>query len=240
MHVLCLEETTIREIQMSDFEEIRCLDAPLANKLQAYAKQLTDFKPTMAQAYSTLVERLSTADAGSHAPEVGTPFPSFVLPDSRGKLMSSTDLLNLGPLVVSFNRGHWCSFCKLELSALTDICQELEQFGGGVVSIIPERGSLTKQLKETLQIPFPVLTDVDNGFALNCGLMISLGGVVSELILKAGVNLSNYQGNNSWFVPIPATFIVGRDGIIIERFVDVDFRHRMSPKKILNIFNQLK
>ena len=222
---------------MASFEEIRCLDASLAEKLATYTEQLTTVNPEIASAYSGLVNRLMASDAGSQAPEIGAEFPSFVLPDSTGKLLSSTDLLQAGPLIVSFNRGRWCSFCKLELLELASIYQQIKELGGEVISIVPEGATSTKFMKEAMQIPFPLLTDIDNGFALNCGLMISLGDAARELILKAGANLSDYQGNDSWFVPIPATFILDTSGVVTDRFVDVDFRNRMP---LANILNSLK
>lgn len=224
---------------MAGFEEIRCLDAPLADKLAAYADQLTSVKPSIASMYSALVDRLRAADAGSQAPEIGSVLPAFLLPDNEGGLINSTSLLNSGPLVLSFNRGHWCSFCRLELLALAEIYPEVQRLGGELVSIMPDRAESAGRLKETFDIPFRILTDIDNGYALTCSLMVSLGAAVREAFLNSGNDLAKHQGNDAWFVPIPATFIVGRDGRINGRFVDPDFRRRMAPGDILERLKQI-
>jgi peroxiredoxin len=213
---------------MSGFEEIRCLDAPLAEKLAAYADQLPDTEPEFARVYSVFVDRLLASGAGSQAPEVGTALPAFLLPDNDGRLVGSAELLAAGPLVVSFNRGHWCAFCRLELLALAEIYPEVKRLGGELVSIMPELGAPVRRLRETYDIPFPVLTDIDNGYALTCGLMVSLGDAVRDVYLSVGRDLAQFQGNDGWFVPIPATFVIASDGRICDRFVDPDFGHRIA------------
>ena len=225
---------------MTGIEEIRCLDAPLADKLAAYDKHLADAMPNVASVYSALVDRLQTADAGSDAPEIGSVLPAFVLPDNEGRLVGSTELLSAGPLVVSFNRGHWCAYCQLELQALAEIYPEIRRLGGELVSVMPDNAAPIGQFRETFDIPFRILTDLDNGYALTCGLVISLGEAVRELYLALGRNLSEFHGNDACFVPIPATFVVGADGRICDSFVNPDFSRRKAPGEILESLEQLR
>jgi len=224
---------------MTGFEEIRCLDAPLADKLAAYGDQLLDVDPDIANAYSALVERLQAANAGAGAPEIGSPMPEFLLPDNDSKLIGSTNLLSAGPLIVSFNRGHWCKFCRLELLALAEIHPDVAHLGGEIVSIMPDSAAPIGRLKAAFDIPFPVLTDIDNGYALTCGLMISLGHAVGELYRTIGRDIADFQGNDAGFVPIPATFVIAADGQIGGRFIDADFRHRMAPDDILGCLRKI-
>ncbi len=224
---------------MTGIEEIRCLDVSLADKLAAYANRLADAKPQIASAYSALVDRLRTADAGSEAPETGSVLPAFLLPDNEGRLVGSSGLLSAGPLVVSFNRGHWCAFCQLELLALAEIYPEVRRLGGELVSVMPDRAAPVRGIRETFDIPFRILTDIDNGYALTCGLVISLGEAVRDVYLGVGRNLSEFQGNDACFVPIPATFIVGSDGRIRDRFVNPDFSRRMAPDDILESLKRI-
>ena len=222
------------------FEEIRCLDAPLADKLAVYVNHLADSQSDFSVVYTALVDRLVAANAGSQAPEIGSVLPAFLLPDNEGRLISSTDILRAGPLVVSFNRGHWCKFCKLELLALAEIYPDVVELGGELVSIMPERAAPVRQIRETLEIRFRILTDMDNGYALTCGLMISLGDAIRELYLSVGRDLAEFQGNDACFVPIPATFVIQPDGRIHNHFVDPDFRRRMAPDDILGSLEQIK
>lgn len=113
--------------------------------------------------YDGLVEHLATVNAGANAPSPGDPLPLFQLPDENGRLLTSTELLASGPLVVSFNRGNWCPYCWLELSALEDCTSAIVEGGGSVVSITPEVATFSRRLKSRLGLSFPVLTDLDNG-----------------------------------------------------------------------------
>ena len=192
---------------MPGFEEIRCFDASLAEKLSRYTDHLRKHNLDISKVYSSLVSRLRDANAGSCAIQTGSIFPKFLLPDSSGNLVSSADLLSEGPLVVSFNRGHWCSYCKLELLALADVYPAIKSLGGELLSLMPENAEYTGNFNEAFELPFRILTDIDNGYALSCGLMISLGSAVQHEYLNLGRDLSDFHRNKAWFVPIPATYI---------------------------------
>ena len=221
------------------FEEIRCLAAPLSERLAAWADHIAEAEPEFSTLYIALVERLLAADAGSQAPEIGSVLPAFLLPNNDGELISSVDLLRAGPLVVSFNRGHWCSFCRLELLALAEIYPDVKRLGGEIVSIMPERAAPVRRLRESFELPFEILTDMDNAYALTCSLMISLGSAVRELYLSIERDLAEYQGNDAWFVPIPATFVIATDGRVHDRLVHPDFGRRMAPDDILGSLRQI-
>jgi len=224
---------------MSDFDDVRCLDAPLADKLEAYSTRLLSSNPAVADAYAELVRRLVHAGAGNEALAPGDRLPDFALPDSEGHIRRLDEFLSRGPLVVSFNRGHWCSFCRLELLALNGIAEEIADRGASLVSIMPETGSITRKLRERFDLAFPILTDIDNGYALRANLMVALGTAVSDLLRANGTDLARFQGNDAWFVPIPATYIVDRWGRIVSGFVDADFRRRIAPETVLSALDDI-
>ncbi|PLX38888.1 MAG: peroxiredoxin [Hyphomicrobiales bacterium] len=224
---------------MSAFEEIRCLDIPLADKLAANSEHLRNNSVEINGIYADIVERLRRAGAGEAAPQLGSPMPGFVLPAHSGRLVSSASLLESGPLVISFNRGHWCSFCRLELLALNDVYSQIKSRGAKLISIMPERAPSVTRLIGDYDIDFPVLIDMDNGYALECALMISLGQTLRDAFTARGTDLGRFQGNDGWCVPIPATFILDQNGLIAGRFVDPDFRNRMSPEAILNCLDTI-
>lgn len=183
--------------------------------------------------YAALVEQLQKASAGQSAPSVGEPMPSFLLPDHEGRLTAMEELLSSGPLVVSFNRGHWCEYCQLELLAFAQAHAEFAARGAQVVSIMPEGRSYTRKVRAQAGDSITVLSDIDNGYALELGLVIWLGSGVERLYREFGLDIERYQGNGSWFVPIPATFVIWRDGIVLDRKVDPDFRDRMDIVEVL-------
>ena len=159
--------------------------------------------------------------------------PEFLLPDSSGRLVSLDDLIAEGPAVISFNRGHWCEYCTIELTALRQGLNEIAAHGAKVVSIMPESEAFTTKAAANAGNAFKVLSDIDNGYALTVGLAIWLGERVRTLYLSHGLNLERFQNSPNWFVPIPATFVVGRDGVIVARHVDPDFRNRMDIEEIV-------
>lgn len=215
------------------FDEICRLDAPLNERLAAYANKLREFNAPFAQAYDQLVARLSAADAGSPAPATGEIMPPFLLPSDSTSLLSLDEMLIKGPVVVSFNRGHWCPFCRMALRTIASFHDEIAACGGQVVSIIPDRRQFAKHLELETGEKLHVLTDIDNGYALSLGLVMWLGDGLKDLMLERGYRLETFQGNDGWYVPMPAVFVVGRNGRVIARFVDPDFRKRMEIDEIL-------
>lgn len=162
--------------------------------------------------------------------------PPFALPDHENRLLTLDDLLRQGPAVISFNRGHWCEYCLIELAALRGSLNEFARRGAHVVSIMPEIQAYISEMAD--RDAFTILSDIDNGYALELGLAIWLGDDVRKLYLEHGLELQKFNGNDTWFLPIPATFVVGEDGIIIDRFVDPDFRNRMDISNILSALDQ--
>ena len=96
---------------------------------------------------------------------------------------------------------------------------------------MPETQKYAEQFKSESGAPFPVLTDLDNGYALSLNLAIWLGTEIQQLLSYQ--DLSDFHGNDGWVLPIPATFVVGRDGLVKARFVDPDFRKRMEIDDLL-------
>ena len=204
------------------------MDAPLRDKLKLGADEVRSLSEAFAEAVDRMVTRLQETGVGGAAPEVGDRMPPFVLPDDHGRLVVLEHLLAEGPVAISFNRGHWCPYCRLNVHALADLQQELADEGRQLVAIVPERRKFIASLREESRAPFPVLTDMDNGYALSLNLAIWVGQEMETLLASAGCDVPTYQGNSAWMMPIPATFVVGADGMITARYLDPDFRLRME------------
>lgn len=216
------------------------LDAPLAEQLAALAAGSRRLRPGVNAAYDDLVARLEACKVGSAAPQVGEPMPEFVLPDQDGRLISLESLLKKGPLVVSFNRGHWCGYCRLESRALAGAQGSISELGAGLVSIVPERAEFTRQFRLSNGLEFPVLSDVDLGYALTLGLVMMLSEDITRYYQEAGTDLARFHGNLGKMLPVPATFVVAADGLIRARYVDPDFRRRMAVEDILAALKMLQ
>lgn len=208
------------------FQRCRDMDGTLNEQLRAYADASREVFPAYGEAVDRLVARLGGNGGGETAPRPGDAMPPFMLPDEGGRLVALPALLARGPLAVMFFRGHWCPYCRLNVRAVVQSLDRIKAMGGQIVAIVPETQEYAGQLKAESGAPFPILTDLDNGYALSLNLAIWLGTEIQSLLSHQ--DMARFQGNDGWMLPIPAVFVVGRDGIVKARFVDPDFRKRME------------
>jgi peroxiredoxin len=224
---------SFNEILEEKFVQCRDMDASLGERLQAFADEVERLGPHFTVAIDKMIDRLRAHDAGSTAPNPGDPMPPFMLPDDQGRLIRLDELLGKGPAAISFNRGYWCPYCRLNTEALARAQEEIGPNGGQIVAITPDRQKFNIELKNDARAPFPILTDMDNGYALSLDLAIWVGSELAGMMEGAGFNPGVSQGGENWMLPIPATFVVGRDGLVKARFIDPDYRKRPAIEEVL-------
>ena len=215
------------------FVRCRNLELPLADRLQAFANDLRRLSPRFQTVVDALVSRLAENDAGATAPKVGEPMPSFLLPDEQGRLVRLEDILDEGPVALALNRGYWCPYCRINIDALARAQTEVAAEHRHIAAIVPDRQRFAAWLKSDTKAPFPVLTDMDNGYAMTLGLAFYVGDELKHMMVSSGWDPSVSQGTENWMLPIPATFIIGTDRIVHARFVDPDYRLRMAIEDML-------
>lgn len=177
---------------------------------------------------------------GENALKVGQQAPSFSLPNPDGNLVSSTELLAKGPLVVTFYRGSWCPYCNLQLRALQAQLGEIQALGAELVAITPQvpDGSLSKD--EISEMDFIVLSDQSAKIAAEYGVAWEVPEFMLEhMKVDRQLDLESINNGNGTVLPIPATFVIGRDGVVTWRYVDVDYRTRSEPSEIIEALKQL-
>jgi len=216
------------------FEQARELDGSMAERLDVFADAVRTLHPSTAAIVDRLVTRLRQHEAGEDAPKPGDVMPTFVLPDENGRLVSLKDLLARGPAVVTFHRGHWCPDCRISMSTLVKAQPRIEELGAHMIAIVPDREQFGAEMRADCNVNFPILSDMDNGYAMSLNLAIWVGSEMQEYMTKIGRMLPQYQGNDSWMLPIPATFVIGKDGRIKSRFVDPDYRKRMAIEDLID------
>lgn len=212
----------------------------LSLPLSAHGEQSRRHRPDISSAYDELVRRLEALDRDEIGPRLGAQMPGFTLPDESGRLVNLDALLQSGPLVVNFNRGHWCPYCRLELRSLAAHHDRIRALGASVVSIMPDSAQFTADYAQANDLPFPVLSDIDLGYALSLGLIFWVGPEVQRLYREVGIALERYHGNDGYFLPMAAKFIVGQDGLVKARRVNIEFRERMEPEEIVATLQQLR
>ena len=228
-----MTEKTFVQILEDATDRSRDMNVPLGQRLKAVADEVRRLSPEFAEIVDRMVARLVANNVGQSAPQPGEPMPDFILPDEACRLVRLTDLLDKGPVVLSFHRGHWCPYCRLNADGLAKIAPEVESLGAQIVAISPEKGRYGAELKSYAKAPFPVLADINNGYALELNLLFWVGDEKRKAMEAGGFDIVPYQGNETWMLPIPATFIVGRDGVVKARHIDPDYRKRMDLDELL-------
>jgi peroxiredoxin len=225
------------QIQATDlkqaFQQARDFEGSMNERLALFVESVRRIRPASEAVVDRLVARLHEHKAGESAPKPGDAMPLFVLPDETGRMVGLADLLAQGPAVVTFHRGHWCPYCRISINTLARAQTRIQALGARMVAIVPDRQQFAAEMKSDSGVNFPILTDMDNGYAMSLNLAIWVGTEMEEFMSRIGRALPDYQGNDSWMLPIPATFVVGRDGRIKARFVDPDYRKRMAIEDLI-------
>ena len=164
---------------------------------------------------------------------VGTMAPEFALKDSNGKVLRSADLLELGPLILKFFRGRWCSYDATELETWRDLYGELRERGALLAAIGPQIERQSDFMVMQHGLPFPVLTDPGNKVAEQFGLVWDLPDYLRSYYRSILVNLPFVNGEESWRLPLPATFVIAQDREILFAEAHADFRVRPEPAEAL-------
>jgi peroxiredoxin len=213
--------------------DCKAMDAPLGKRLNAMAGDVRRLVPDFARAIDHLVDRLHNSGAGGGAPAVGEEMPSFVLPDENGHLVSLSGITKRGKTVIAFHRGHWCPYCEIEADALARMEPEIRKAGAQLIAITPETQKYSKLFKKMTKASFPILTDIDCGYALELKLAVKITDEARLAMKSCGWDISGFNDNENWILPIPATFVLDANGIVISRFVDPDYRKRMEIGDLL-------
>jgi len=186
------------------------------------------------------IEQLIASDAAEKALKEGAQVPDFTLPDALGNAVTLSHLLRQGPVVLSFYRGEWCPYCNLELRAYQRALPQLQELGASLVAISPQTPDHSLSTVEKQQLTFAVLSDVDNEVARKFGLVFTIEEAVRAPHRRIGANLPAFNGNDSWELPMPGTFLVDQWGAIRLAFVDPDFKHRLDPSVVIARIKELK
>lgn len=189
----------------------------LANELDGYTQDL---------AASQIVQK---------AFPVGQKIPAFSLPDATGTTVQLNDLTQRGPVVLVFYRGGWCPYCNLTLSAYAEQLPALHAAGATIVAISPDLPDESLSTAERQQLPFLVLSDLNNDFARQLGIVFTLPeGLEKRYIEDFKLPLHAKKGSTSTYeLPLAATYILGPDGVVRWRFVDADYSRRADPLDVL-------
>lgn len=181
------------------------------------------------------------ADSGItlKAPKTNDTMPAFTLPNAQGNNISLSNLLESGPVVVTFYRGGWCPYCNFELREYQKSLAEIKALGATLVAITPELPDASLSTSEKNELEFEVLTDVNAEYAKSLGLVFSLPEALRPIYLSFGIDVEAHNGEGQFDLPLAATFVIAKDGTIASAFVDADYTARQEPSDVINTLKSL-
>jgi peroxiredoxin len=200
-----------------------------------FAKSAGMFSDEQKAIYKRAQEHIEASDILETALKVGDVVPMFSLPDARGQMVSLADVLASGPAVLSFYRGAWCPFCNLELRAMQRELATAENSGITLVAISPNTPDESLALIDKADLTFPVLSDAENVVAKQFNLVYEMEAGVVDLYREQGRDIAAMNGSDAWELPVPATYVIDRDGVIRYAFVDLNHRVRAEPSDVVAV-----
>ncbi len=181
------------------------------------------------------VEHLRASGIAGRILPVSSQIPGFELPDQDSNPVSSEELLRRGRLVICFFRGRWCPFCVAQLEAMNSALSQIEKCGASLVTVSPQTLKQSFFMRDQHQLRFPLLSDAHNQVARRFGLVYSVPEEQKEVYSRTFVNLPFINGDSSWELPIPATYVVGQNGVVLYAGADPDYTQRPEPEEIINV-----
>lgn len=182
---------------------------------------------------------LIASGQAERAKKAGDAAPAFTLDDQLGRPTSSVALLAQGPLVLTFYRGVWCPYCNLELQAIQAALPEIKARGAQVVAISPQTAPNSRKSARQNQLDFPILSDVRGEVSAAFGLRFPLPDYLVELYKSRKNELPAFNGDASWTLPMPARYVIRRDGVIAYGEVNPDYTQRPDPSELLPVLDTL-
>ena len=216
--------------------DIRPLREVFAERKELIAK----YVPAEPQAiHARAVAELKQQRLAADILPVWAKIPAFHLLDHDGKTSSSSDLLAKGRLVLCFIRGRWCPFCVAQMEAMNLVLPEIDQAGTTLIAISPQTVQQSFFMRDQHKLRFPLLSDAGNNVARQFGLTYRVPDDQKAVYQRAFVNLPFVNGDDSWELPIPATYILERDGTVLYACADEEYTERPEPQDIVHFLTTL-
>jgi peroxiredoxin len=210
--------------------DIRSLQDILSERKALIAKYVP---PDIKGVHTRVISELKEARFAKNVLQIGSKAPAFKLKDQNGTPLSSTEPLQRGCLVICFFRGRWCPFCVAQLEAMNLLLPQIEEARASVIAISPQTVQQSYFMMDQHKLRFPLLSDSGNQVARQFGLVYRVPDDQQAIYRRSFVNLPFANGDNSWELPIPGTFVVDRDGTILCAYADEDYTQRPEPQEIL-------
>jgi peroxiredoxin len=188
---------------------------------------------TTLEVHARVVAELKAKRLAANSLAVGATAPAFALPDHNGASVSSAKLLSHGRLVLCFFRGRWDPFCCGQLEAMNQVLPQIREAGASLAAVSPQTVKQSFFMADQHRLRFPLLNDAANQVAHQFGLVYRVPEEQQAIYRRAFVNLPFTNGDERWELPIPATYILDRDSVVLYRSANEDHTERPEPAEIV-------
>jgi len=195
--------------------------------------------PDALRVIDEVISDLVASGAASHALATGDRAPSFRLLSDDGNPVSSEYLLADGPLVIAFYRGLWCSYCNLELEALEDALEDIEARNASLIAVSPQTAANSRRTRREHRLSFPILADPGGATLDAFGIGWTVPDQMRRVLRSLNVDLKLFDGDDRWRLPMPATYVIDVDSVIMYASVHPDYRTRPDPYDLLPVLDRL-
>lgn len=216
--------------ESGSYDDTRPLRAIFAERKETIAQYVP---ADVSAVHARTIAGLKAQEVAAKALGVGKKSPSFELPDHDGKRVASAELLARGRLVVCFIRGRWCPFCVGQMEAMNYVAAQIAEAGAALAAISPQTEKQAFFMRDQHKLRFPLLVDAGNEVARQFGLVYRVPEEQQGLYRSTFVNLPFVNGEASWELPIPATYVIERNGTILFAAANEDYTERPEPLEVL-------
>jgi peroxiredoxin len=212
----------------------------LEQELASFKAEFSRTAPAgRAALYEAKIEELRADFALASAVGVDEAAPDFALPNAAGKSIVLKELLRSGPVILTFYRGGWCPYCNIQLRAYQSVLPQISASGARLVAISPQLPDNSLDTANKNALTFDVLSDVRNEVARSYGLVYSLPEEIRAALRSNNKALPSINGDQSWELPVPATYVIARDQYVALAYIEVDYRKRLEPEALLTCLKSL-
>lgn len=216
---------------MSTFQE------RLSNLKKRFDGNLT---PAYTKLLTKAIRELEAPEMRKKVLKLGDAMPEFELSDQDGNVMCATEVLEHGPLVITFYRGFWCPYCNIDMNNLQNYVPDIENKGAKLFAISPERPDYSKRIIKRQHLTFDILHDKRNQVADSFGLKWKLSDeIITFYLEKLHYNLKLYHGDDDWSLPIPARFLIDTSGVIRYAESTPDYSTRPDPDDLMSVLKTI-
>ncbi len=164
---------------------------------------------------------------------VGDMAPDFTAKNQSNKEVHLKEILKSGSVVLLFYRGEWCPYCNRQLKALEDSMALISAKGVNIVAISPEKLENISKTIEKTKVTFSIVSDENSKIMNAYKVAFELDEKTTEKYKGYGINLKERNGSNGNNLPVPAVYIINKEGKITYRYFDINYKNRVSVQEIL-------